>query len=161
MRRKLIKGAANADSRQADIRMSPNERHQAFGRGRQQLASRRWRAEAPSAGGQEADLRQGDEQASASRRFWISPPPSGYARWTGPLLANALGDIDVQYAWRFQCEHNIDLAGRKSWCESNDPRLAAKAADVAGLYVDPPDKAIVLCIDEKLRSRPWNGRKAN
>ena len=38
------------------------------------------------------------------------PPPAGYARWTGPLLAKALGDVDVQYVWRFLREHNIDLA---------------------------------------------------
>src|SRR6476659_5013293 len=70
------------------------------------------------------------------------PPPRGYARWT--LLAKALGDVDVQYVWRFLREHNIDLAARKSWCESNDPAFAAKAADVVGLYVDPPAKAIVF-----------------
>ena len=77
------------------------------------------------------------------------PPPTGYARWTGPLLAKALQDVDVQYVWRFLREHNIDLAARKSWCESNDPEFAAKAADVVGLYIDPPAKAIVLCVDEK------------
>ena len=33
------------------------------------------------------------------------PPPAGYARWTGPLLAKALGDVDVQYVWRFLREH--------------------------------------------------------
>lgn len=77
------------------------------------------------------------------------PPPKGYARWTGPLLAKALGDVDVQYVWRFLREHKIDLAARKSWCESNDPAFAAKAVDVVGLYVDPPAKAIVLCVDEK------------
>src|SRR5437764_6486430 len=77
------------------------------------------------------------------------PPPQGYARWTGPLLAKALGDVDVQYVWRFLREHNIDLSARKSWCESDDPEFAAKAADVVGLYIDPPGKAIVLCVDEK------------
>jgi transposase len=77
------------------------------------------------------------------------PPPKGYARWTGPLLAKALGDVDVQYVWRFLREHKIDLVARKSWCESNDPAFAAKAVDVVGLYVDPPAKAIVLCVDEK------------
>ena len=77
------------------------------------------------------------------------PPPQGYARWTGPLLAKALADVDVQYVWRFLREHNIDLAARKSWCESNDPAFVAKAADVVGLYVNPPAKAIVICVDEK------------
>ena len=77
------------------------------------------------------------------------PPPMGYARWTGPLLAKALEGVDVQYVWRFLREHKIDLATRKSWCESNDPKFVAKAADVVGLYLDPPAKAIVLCVDEK------------
>src|SRR6266568_3429668 len=77
------------------------------------------------------------------------PPPQGFARWTGPLLAEALGDVDVQYVWRFLRSHKIDLAARKSWCESNDPNFTAKAADVVGLYVAPPAKAIVLCVDEK------------
>src|ERR1700680_3157856 len=77
------------------------------------------------------------------------PPPEGFARWTGPLLAGALGDVDVQYVWRFLRSHKIDLAARKSWCESNDPHFTAKAADVVGLYVAPPEKAIALCVDEK------------
>ena len=42
------------------------------------------------------------------------PPPPGYARWTEPLLAEALEDIDVQYVWRFLREHKIDLVARKS-----------------------------------------------
>jgi len=77
------------------------------------------------------------------------PPPEGFARWTGPLLAEALGDVDVQYVWRFLRSHKIDLVARKSWCESNDPNFTVKAADVVGLYVAPPEKAIVLCVDEK------------
>jgi hypothetical protein len=81
--------------------------------------------------------------------FLDRPPPQGYARWSGPLLARALEDVDVQYVWRFLREHKIDLAARKSWCESNDPEFTAKAADAVGLYIDPPAKAIVLCVDEK------------
>jgi transposase len=88
------------------------------------------------------------------------PPPQGYAGWSGPLLAKALGDVDVQYVWRFLRAHKIDLSGRKSWCESNDPEFAAKAADIVGLYLAPPENAIVICVDESLRSRPWNGRRA-
>jgi transposase len=76
------------------------------------------------------------------------PPPAGYARWTGPLLAKALEDVDVQYVWRFLREHKIDLATRKSWCESNDPEFA-ESCRWGGLYIDPPAKAIVLCVDEK------------
>ena len=77
------------------------------------------------------------------------PPPKGYARWTGPLLAEALGDVHEQQVWRFLRIQKIDLSGRKSWCESNDPEFAAKAADVVGLYIAPPENAIVICVDEK------------
>ncbi len=62
-----------------------------------------------------------------------SPAPKGYARWTGPLIASALGDVDVQYIWRFLRAQKIDLAARKSWCASNDPDFAAKAAEIVGL----------------------------
>jgi hypothetical protein len=68
------------------------------------------------------------------------PKPKRYARWSGPLLAAALGDVDVQYIWRFLRAQKIDLAGRKSWCESSDPEFAAKAADVVGLHMVPPEK---------------------
>lgn len=77
------------------------------------------------------------------------PPPKGFARWNGPLIAKALGDVDVQYVWRSLRKQKIDLAGRKSWCESKDPEFAAKAADVVGLYMAPPKNAVVLCVDEK------------
>jgi transposase len=77
------------------------------------------------------------------------PPPEGYGRWTGPLIATALGDVDVQHVWRFLRAQKIDLSGRKSWCESNDPQFAAKAADIVGLYMAPPENAIVVCVDEK------------
>lgn len=70
------------------------------------------------------------------------PPPNGFARWTGPLLAKALEDVDVQYVWRFLRRAKIDLAARKSRCESDDPDFAAKAAEAVGLYLAPPAKAI-------------------
>jgi hypothetical protein len=76
-------------------------------------------------------------------------PPPGYANWTGPQLAKALGDIHVQYVWRFLRAQKIDLSGRKSWCESNDPDFVAKAAEIVGLYMARPDGAIVLAVDEK------------
>jgi transposase len=77
------------------------------------------------------------------------PVPKGRARWDGKLVAKTLGDVDINYVRRFLRKQKIDLAGRKSWCESKDPEFAAKAADVVGLYMAPPDNAIVLSIDEK------------
>jgi transposase len=78
-----------------------------------------------------------------------NPPPAGFARWTGLLIAAELGDVHEQQVWRFLRAQRIDLDGRKSWCESDDPDFAAKAADVVGLYIAPPENAIVICVDEK------------
>ena len=77
------------------------------------------------------------------------PPPAGYAQWTGPLIAAALGDVSDDHVWRVLRRHNIDLQGEKSWCESSDPEFGAKAADIIGLYLAPPEGAVVVCVDEK------------
>jgi transposase len=91
----------------------------------------------------------GEATDNRIRSVLDQPPPPGFARWNGPLIAKALGDVDVQYVWRSLRKQKIDLGGRKSWCESNDPEFANKAADVVGLYLAPPENAVVLCIDEK------------
>lgn len=76
------------------------------------------------------------------------PPPEGYASWNGRLLAEALG-ISKDQVWRVLRKHDISLQRRRSWCVSTDPEFAAKAADIVGLYLDPPENAVVLCVDEK------------
>src|SRR5213593_36810 len=43
------------------------------------------------------------------------PPPEGYARWNGSLLAQALGDISHDHVWRVLREHRISLERRHSW----------------------------------------------
>jgi hypothetical protein len=65
------------------------------------------------------------------------------------LIAKALDDVDVQQVWRVLRAQKIDPAARKSWCESNDPEFAAKAAEVVGFYMAPPENAIVISVDEK------------
>lgn len=76
-------------------------------------------------------------------------PPKGYARWNGPLVCKHLGDVSVDQVWRVLRRHGIHLERRRSWCVSTDPEFACKAADVVGLYLDPPENAVVLCVDEK------------
>src|SRR4029077_16156470 len=80
---------------------------------------------------------------------WDRAPPGGFARWSGPLIAAELGTVHEQYVWRFLRGQKIDLAGRKYWCESEVPEFVAKAAAVVGLYMAPPENAIVICVDEK------------
>jgi transposase len=76
-------------------------------------------------------------------------PPSGNATWTGKLLAKALGDVSSHQVWRVLRRYGIYLQRRRSWCISTDPEFAPKAADIVGLYLEPPDNAVVLCVDEK------------
>ena len=76
-------------------------------------------------------------------------PPPGYARWNGPLLAQVLTDVSETQVWRILRRHGISLERRRSWCVSTDPEFDRKAADVVGLYLDPPENAVVLCVDEK------------
>jgi len=75
-------------------------------------------------------------------------PPKGYTSWTGGLIAEALG-INDQQVWKVLKKHKIHIRRRRSWCMSTDPEFSAKAADIVGLYISPPDNAIVLCVDEK------------
>lgn len=77
------------------------------------------------------------------------PPPKGYSTWPGPLLAQALGNVSVHHIWRVLRTLGISLARRRGWCFSTDPELARKAADVVGIYLNPPENALVLAIDEK------------
>lgn len=77
------------------------------------------------------------------------PPPPGHVRWNGRLLAAALGDVTKHQVWRILGRHGISLQRRRSWCVSTDPEFARKAADIVGLYLNPPDNAVVLCVDEK------------
>ncbi len=77
------------------------------------------------------------------------PPPKGFVSWNGRLVSEALGDVSCHQVWRVLREHRIGLQRRRSWCLSTDPQFAAKAADIVGLYLDPPENAVVLSVDEK------------
>jgi transposase len=77
------------------------------------------------------------------------PPPEGYATWNGTLLAEALGDIPAHQVWAILGRHGIQLQRRRSWCISTDPEFAPKAAEIVGLYLDPPENAVILSVDEK------------
>lgn len=76
-------------------------------------------------------------------------PPEGYSGWNGRLLARALGDVPAHQVWTILQKHGVQLQRRRSWCISSDPEFAPKAAAIVGLYLDPPENAVVLCVDEK------------
>jgi transposase len=76
------------------------------------------------------------------------PPPAGQACWDGPALAAALKG-SAHAVWRVLRHEGICLQRQRSWCVSTDKEFAAKAADIVGLYLNPPEKALVISVDEK------------
>lgn len=76
------------------------------------------------------------------------PPPPGQACWDGPAVAGALGG-SAHAVWRVLRQEGICLQRQRSWCVSTDKEFAAKAADIVGLYLNPPEKALVISVDEK------------
>jgi transposase len=80
----------------------------------------------------------------------LTPPPQrlGVTHWSARLLADHLGIsfASVARIWR---EWKLQPWRRETFKFSTDPQLEAKIRDVVGLYLNPPDKAIVLSIDEK------------
>ena len=80
----------------------------------------------------------------------LEPPPEklGVTHWSSRLLARELGVSNVKVAdvWR---EYGLQPWRTETFKFSTDPQLEAKLRDVVGLYLNPPDKAVVLCVDEK------------
>ncbi len=80
----------------------------------------------------------------------LEPPPAqlGVTHWSTRLLAQELGigDATVARCWR---RFGLKPWRRETFKFSTDPELVAKVKDVVGLYLQPPQNAVVLCVDEK------------
>jgi len=77
-----------------------------------------------------------------------SPAPVGYGRWDAPLVAKKL-NCSKDKVWRILKKEGISLQRQRSWCISTDKEFAPKAADIIGLYLNPPVNALVISVDEK------------
>jgi Homeodomain-like domain len=80
----------------------------------------------------------------------LQPPPDrlGVTHWSTRLLADHLGMsfATVARIWR---KWKLQPWRIETFKFSTDPELEAKIRDVVGLYLAPPDRAVVVCIDEK------------
>jgi DNA-binding CsgD family transcriptional regulator len=74
--------------------------------------------------------------------------PSDGTHWSVRVLAAKLGvsRMMVQRVWQ---RYDIQPHRVEKFKISNDPKFEEKVRDVVGLYLDPPDRALVLCVDEK------------
>jgi transposase len=78
----------------------------------------------------------------------MSPPPAGRSRWTTRLLAKVVGLTSgcVSDVLR---RHELTPHRVRTYKVSRDPAFAAKVRDIVGLYLHPPEHAVVLSVDEK------------
>ena len=78
----------------------------------------------------------------------LQTKPKGSTHWSCRTMAAAQGisKSSVNRIWR---SHNIKPHRTKTFKLSRDPKFLEKLTDVVGLYLNPPDRAIVLCVDEK------------
>lgn len=75
-------------------------------------------------------------------------PPDGLSHWDGPSVAKAL-QTSADAVWRVLKKEGVQLSRQRTWCVSTDPEFTEKAADIVGLYLAPPQNAVVICVDEK------------
>ena len=77
----------------------------------------------------------------------MQPPPNA-THWSVRSMAKAVG-ISRSSVQRIWAEAELKPHLIRSFKVSNDPKFEEKVTDVVGLYMNPPDKALVLCVDEK------------
>jgi len=78
----------------------------------------------------------------------MSPPPAGRSRWTTRLLAKDVG-LTSGCVSDLLRRHGLKPHLVRTYKVSRDPDFVAKVRDIVGLYMHPPDHAVVLCVDEK------------
>ena len=89
-----------------------------------------------------------DETAIVVTTLEKPPERLGVTHWSSRLLARELGisSASIIETWR---KWDLQPWRRQSFKFSTDPQLEAKLTDVVGLYLNPPDNAVVVCVDEK------------
>ena len=87
----------------------------------------------------------------------LTPPPKsrGVTHWSSRLLGDRLGieHSTVASIWK---EYGVRPWRSETFKFSTDPELEAKVIDVVGLYLAPPENAVVLCVDEKSQIQALN-----
>jgi hypothetical protein len=74
--------------------------------------------------------------------------PANATHWSVRMMAEEIGisHTSVQRIWK---AHGLKPHLVRTFKASNDPDFAKKVEDIVGLYLDPPDKALLLAVDEK------------
>jgi transposase len=89
-----------------------------------------------------------EEQIAELVNTALTRKPTGQTHWSRRTLASATG-ISTTTVHRYMSLFGLQPHRSKSFKLSNDPFFIEKVRDVVGLYLNPPDNALVLCVDEK------------
>jgi len=97
----------------------------------------------------------GPERIKAVIDATLQSKPKGQTHWSCRLMAasQSISKSTVSNLWK---SHNIKPHRTKTFKLSRDPKFLEKLTDVVGLYLNPPDQAIVLCVDEKSQIQALN-----
>jgi len=74
--------------------------------------------------------------------------PAGQTHWSSRTMAKAQG-VDASTVVRIWQEHGLQPHRQETFKLSRDPQFVPKLLDVVGVYLNPPQNAVVLCVDEK------------
>lgn len=88
-------------------------------------------------------------------------PPEGQTHWSTRNLAKHIGKINYTTVHRILKAEKIKPHLHKMWKDSNDPDFESKMMEVVGLYLNPPENAIVLSVDEKTAIQALGRPKPN
>jgi len=115
------------------------------------LWRKRFVAEGPKGLWEVAEGRGRRPQSGLAERIinaTLQTKPKGQTHWSSRTMAKAQGvhASTVQRIWR---EHGLQPHRQETFKLSKDPHFVAKLLDVVGVYLNPPQNAVVLCVDEK------------
>jgi len=96
-----------------------------------------------------------DDQVAELIQKTLNKEPKGATHWTCRSIAQEtkLSKSTIQRIWN---AFNVQPHRQKHFTLSTDPYFVEKVRDIVGLYLNPPDKAMVLCIDEKSQIQALN-----
>lgn len=78
-----------------------------------------------------------------------SKPEGGYTNWSQQRIADAVG-MSRSHVNRILMEADLKPHKTEYWCgKSKDPEFEEKMTNIVGLYMNPPENAIIICVDEK------------
>ncbi len=78
----------------------------------------------------------------------VRETPANATHWSRATMAEAVG-ISPSSVGRIWADAGLKPHIVKGFKVSNDPMFEAKVSEIVGLYLDPPERAVVLCVDEK------------